>query len=97
MRNINDLTSWEDYEKKLMKRKGFKRLAEKNEPKYQLVKSLIGARLKKRLSQKELAKRIGTKQPVISRLENMQSFPTLSLLERISKALDAKLYIYFQT
>lgn len=96
MRNINDLTTWEDYEKKLMKKKGFKKLSEKNEPKYQLVRSLIGARLKKKLSQKELARRIGTKQPVISRLENMQSYPTLSLLERISNALGTKLYIYFQ-
>jgi len=96
MRNINDLTRWEDYEKKLMKRKGFKKLAEKSESKYQLVRSLIGARLKKKLSQKELAKKIGTKQPVISRLENMQSYPTLSLLERISQALDTKLHIYFQ-
>ena len=96
MRNINDLTTWKTYEKKLMKRQGFKKLSEKNEPKYQLVRSLIGARLKRNLSQKELARRIGTKQPVISRLENMQSFPTLSLLERISKALDTKLCIYFQ-
>ena len=96
MRNINDLTSWEDYEKKLMKRKGFKKLSEKNESKYQLVRSLIGARIKKNFSQKELARRIGTKQPVISRLENMESYPTFSLLERISKALDTKLHIYFQ-
>lgn len=96
MRNINDLTSWEDYEKKLMKKKGFKKLAEENEPKYQLVRSLISARLKKNLSQKELAKRIGTKQPVISRLENMESYPTLSLLERISRALGTKLHIFFQ-
>lgn len=97
MRNINDLTSWENYEKKLMKRKGFRKLSEKNEPKYQLVRSLIGARLRKNLSQKELARRIGSKQPVISRLENMQSFPTLSLLERIGHALGTKLFIYFQT
>jgi len=96
MRNINDLSTWEDYEKKLMKRKGFKSLAKKNEPKYQLVRSLIGARLKKKLSQRELAKRIGTKQPVISRLENMQSYPTLSLLERIGHALDTKLHIYYR-
>ena len=96
MRNINDLTSWKNYEKKLMNRKGFKKLVKKNEPKYLLVRSLISARLKKRLSQKELARRIGTKQPVISRLENMQSYPTLSLLERISHALDTKLHIYFQ-
>mgnify|MGYP001610844658 FL=1 len=97
MRNINDLTTWKDYEKKLLKRKGFKKLSEKNEPKFQLVRSLINARLKKNLSQKELAKRIGSKQPVISRLENMESHPTLSLLERISQALDTKLHIYFQT
>lgn len=96
MRNINDLTSWEDYEKKLMKRKGFRKLSEKNESKYQLVRSLIGARIKKNFSQKELARRIGTKQPVISRLENMESYPTFSLLERISKVLDTKLHIYFQ-
>ncbi|MDO8610542.1 MAG: helix-turn-helix transcriptional regulator [bacterium] len=96
MRNLNDLTSWENYEKKLMKRKEFKKLSVKNEAKYQLVRSLIGARLKKGLSQKELAKRIGTKQPVISRLENMQSTPTLSLLERISHALNSPLHIYFQ-
>ena len=96
MRNINDLSSWEDYEKKLLKRKGFKKLAEKNEAKYQLVKSLIGARLKKNLSQRELAERIGTKQPVISRLENMQSYPTLSLLERIGHALGTKLHIYYR-
>lgn len=96
MRNINDLTTWEDYERKLMNRKGFRKLSEKNEPKYQLVRSLIGARLKRNLSQKELARRIGTKQPVISRLENMQSIPTLSLLERISHALGTKLHIYFQ-
>jgi transcriptional regulator with XRE-family HTH domain len=79
-----------------MKRKGFKKLAEKNEPKYQLVRSLIGARLKKGISQKELAKRIGTKQPVISRLENMSSPPSFSLLERISQALDVRLRVYFQ-
>ncbi|MEK7522079.1 MAG: helix-turn-helix transcriptional regulator [Patescibacteria group bacterium] len=96
MRNVNDLTSWENYEKKLMKRKGFKKLSEKNESKYQLVRSLIGARIKKNISQKELARRIGSKQPVISRLENMQSYPTLSLLERIGHALDTKLQIYFQ-
>ena len=96
MRNLNALTSWKDYEEKLLKRRGVKKLVFKYEPKYQLIRSLISARLKRNLSQKELAKRIGTKQPVISRLENMESYPTLSLLERISKALRTKLHVYFQ-
>ncbi len=96
MRKLNDLTSWEVYEKKLLNRKDFKKLANDNEPRYLLVRSLIGARLRKKLSQKELAHRIGTKQPVISRLENLESKPTLSLLERISQALDVKLHVYFR-
>lgn len=95
-RTIEGLTRWEDFEKQLLKNKKFARIAEKNEPKYQLVRSLIRARIKNNLSQKELARRIGTKQPVISRLENMESYPSFSLLTRISEALGAKLHIYFQ-
>ncbi|PIY70591.1 transcriptional regulator [Candidatus Roizmanbacteria bacterium CG_4_10_14_0_8_um_filter_36_36] len=97
MRKLNDLTTWSQYEKKLLKRKGFKKLSDNYEPRFQLVRSFINARLKKNLSQKELAKKIGSKQPVISRLENMESYPTFSFLERISRALDTKLHVYFQS
>jgi len=96
MRKLNDLTTWSEYEKRLSKRKGFQKLSDDYEPRFQLVRSLISARLKKNLSQKDLANKIGTKQPVISRLENMESYPTFSFLERVSRALDTKLHIYFQ-
>jgi ribosome-binding protein aMBF1 (putative translation factor) len=96
MRKVNDLTNWVDYEKKLLMRPKFKKLAQDEEHKYQLVRSLINARLKKKMSQEELARRIGTKQPVISRLENMQSHPTLTLLQKIGNALDTKLHIYYR-
>jgi len=96
MRNIKKLTNWNKYEKKLLANKDFQKSASRLEPEYQLVKSLIEIRLKKKLSQKDLAEKIGTKQPVISRLENMNSKPTLTLLEKISKALNVRLHICFQ-
>lgn len=96
MRSIKKLTTWNTYEKRLLKDKKFKKTAEQLEPEYQLVRSLIELRLRKRLSQKDLAEKIGTKQPVISRLETMGSKPSFSLLEKISKALDVRLHICFQ-
>jgi len=50
------------------------------------------ARTKKGISQSELAKKMGTKQSVISRLESRGSNPTMSLLIKISKALDIPIY-----
>lgn len=43
------------------------------------------------LSQKELARKIGTKQSAISRLESGTYNPSLSFLHRVSGALDARL------
>ena len=62
-------------------------------PEYELARSIISYRLAKGLSQRQLAARIGTKQPVISRLESGRSKPSLTLLERVAKALDAKVSV----
>lgn len=96
MRNVQSLMSWEEAKKILMKNKEYRKVYERMKPKYELANSLIAIRLKKKLSQKKLAERIGTKQPVISRLESMASKPSFSLLDKISKALGVKLRIYFQ-
>lgn len=38
---------WEDYEKKLLKNKEFRRIAEQLEPEYQKTRKLIAARIKR--------------------------------------------------
>lgn len=96
MRTIQSLTSWDDFRKKLLKNKSYRKVYERMKPEYELANSLIEIRLRKKLSQKNLAEKIGTKQPVISRLESMVAKPSLSLLTKISKALDVKLRVYFQ-
>ncbi|OGG22019.1 hypothetical protein A3D03_00445 [Candidatus Gottesmanbacteria bacterium RIFCSPHIGHO2_02_FULL_40_13] len=87
--------NWRDLEKEWMKNPKFVREWEKIEPEYQLARSLIGLRLKKKLSQTDLARKIGTKQPVVSRIESMTTSTTISVLKRIAQALDVKLQIRF--
>lgn len=94
-RKVDGLTKWSDFEKKLLKNKQFARLAKKTEHKYQLARSLIEIRLRNNITQKELAKRANTKQPVISRLETGAVKPSISLLERVASALDSTLDIRF--
>ena len=95
-RDIRKLTSWKAYEKKLLQDRSFAKVAEELESEYILADSLIIARKKKKLTQKQLAEKIGTKQPVISRLETAGSRPSLSLLKRIALALNMQLTVKFE-
>ncbi|KKQ98199.1 MAG: Helix-turn-helix domain protein [Candidatus Woesebacteria bacterium GW2011_GWB1_39_12] len=95
-RDIKELTSWRSYEKELLKDEKFLKVAKDLESEFVLADSLIRARKKKRLTQVELAKKIGTKQPVISKLETASSKPSLSLLKRIAQALDTRLTVKFE-
>ena len=91
---MKDITL-DDYLKQQLKNPKFKKGWEKSEAAYQLTKALIEARLKGRISQRELAKRAGTTQAVISRIENMNVSPSIRLLQRIANSLGKKLEIRF--
>ena len=54
---------------------------------------LYAERIRNNVSQQELAKRIGMKQPQISKLEMLESVPTLKTLNRYAKGLGLKLEI----
>lgn len=60
-----------------------------------LPKKIIEAREFNKISQEELAKRMGTGQAVISRLENANASPSLALIKRLADALDLKLELRF--
>jgi len=60
------------------------------EPGYQIAR----LRIKRGLSQTQLAKLVGTRQPSIARLENGSSLPSLSFLERVARALDARIELH---
>lgn len=87
--------TFQDHLKELMKNPKFRKEWEDSDVEYQLGRRLIEARLKRNLSQRELAKKVGTSQAAISRIEGMDANPSISLLKRISRALGGKLQISF--
>lgn len=66
------------------------------EPEYALIRSVIDKRLKKKMSQHELARKIGTGQSAISRLESGESNPSMKFLQKVAYALGARLSITLQ-
>ncbi len=64
---------------------------------FELLESMIRAREKAGLTQTELAKKLGTKQPALSRLERGGfKKATVETLRKIADALDARLIIKLQ-
>jgi ribosome-binding protein aMBF1 (putative translation factor) len=74
----------------------FKKAWEESEAEYQVSRTLIAARIKRKISQKDLAKEANTTQAVISRLENMTANPSVGLLQKIAQALNLKVKIQFE-
>lgn len=89
-----DLT-FDDYLKEQLKNPKFKREWDKLEPQYQVTRELIKARIERKISQRELARKAKTTQAVLSRIENMSVSPSIGLLQKIASALGKNLKIKF--
>ena len=87
--------TFRDHLEESLKDPGFKKAWEESEVDYLLACQVIEARLKKNLSQRDLAKKVGTSQAAISRIEAMNANPSLAFLKRLSVALGVKLSISF--
>ena len=83
-------TDWRDLKRNLMRDPEFVREYEALGTEYELARSIISMRVKKGLTQQELAERMNTTQSVISRLESGSAKPSLATLDRLAKALDAR-------
>ena len=88
--------TFEQYREKLLNDPEFVEQYDQFEPEYQLVRQIIEARIEQKLTQKELAQRIGTKQSNIARLESGTSNPSLQFLKRVAQGLGKNLSISFK-
>lgn len=86
---------FEIWAKEKLKDPHFKAEYDRLQPEFALIRAVIEARMRKGLTQKEIAKRIGTKQSVISRLEIGRANPTVSFLKKLAQALNTQLEIRF--
>ena len=74
----------------------FKAEWERIQPEYEIMRSLIDARIKLNLTQKELAERSGVRQSNISRIENGTASPTVATLQALAAGMGKRLHISFE-
>lgn len=91
--SFNTMKSYKSFRAAALKDKVLKKHYDELGPEFAVVERLIERRLKKGLSQADLAKRAGTKQSAISRFESGSYNPTINFLYKIADALDTKLKI----
>lgn len=89
------MKNWKTFEKDLLKNPEFKKEYERLQPEYAVISAMIEARIKKGITQKKLAEKMGTKQSVISRLESGRANPSVEFLKKLAQALGSNLEIKF--
>jgi transcriptional regulator with XRE-family HTH domain len=82
--------------RKWMKELGFKEGYDALAPEFEVASALIEARTRANLSQAALAKKMGTSQSTIARLESGVAKPSLSTLERFAKATGMTMRVVFE-
>ena len=68
---------------------------DKLQPEFAVIRAVLDARVKREMTQEDLAKKVGTKQSVISRLESGRANPSVGFLKKLAKAFNANLEIKF--
>jgi DNA-binding XRE family transcriptional regulator len=81
-------TNYEEFEADLLKDQEVRKEYDALNPKYEMIKRLIMQRNKMRMSQAQLAKKVGLKQPAICRLEKGSNNATLNTFIKVARALD---------
>lgn len=82
-----------DLKKRWMRKPEFRKEYEKADEEFAIIEALIRARTKAKLSQTELARRIGTTQSAVARLEGGGVSPSISTLRRYADATGTKLHL----
>lgn len=85
--------NWEELASEIEAQPGFSEAAEKFDREYEIAVELNKARVRAKLSQKELAERLNTTQSVISRMESGRANISLAKLQQYAEACGGKLEI----
>lgn len=81
----------EELHRRLMKKPGFKKAYDDLELEFAIIDAMILARAKRGMTQAKLAKKLGTKQSAIARLESGRGNPTIAFVQRLANVLNLDL------
>lgn len=93
--DINSLQDFEDFKRESLKDPELKREYDKLGPEFELINKIIEARIHKKLTQKDIADRMGTKQSALARLESGRANPTLAFVQKLATALGTDITLTF--
>jgi len=85
-----------DMHKRWMKEPKYKKAYDALEDEFVLASAVMDVRNRAGLTQEELARKMGTTQPVVARLESGRSRPSMRTLERLADATGSRLLISFE-
>jgi ribosome-binding protein aMBF1 (putative translation factor) len=92
-KNREKFVPFDAMKRKAMRDSEFRQAYEAHQPKHDLIRAILDARIRRGMTQTELARRVGTTQSVIARFESGNGNPTLDFLTKISAAVGMRLEI----
>lgn len=81
------------FKKEVFKRPGVRKAYAEMQPEFQIIRSLALVRMKKKMNQRELAKKIGVTQSALARFESGKVDPRLTFLKKVISGLGLKLVV----
>lgn len=90
------MDNWEEIKKTILKDVEVKKVYDSLEVEYKIISDMVRLRNKKKITQKQLALKIGTTQSALSRFEMGDVNPSLDFLKKVANALGAKLVVGLQ-
>jgi transcriptional regulator with XRE-family HTH domain len=90
------MTKLQDLKKRWMEEPEFAQAYAQADADYRIIEELIAARMRARLSQSEVAHRMGTTQSAIARLEGGTVSPSLSTIRRYAAATGSRLRLFME-
>ena len=89
------MAKFRDYLQEQLKDEEFKKEYERLEPEFNIMQAVIDSRKQSHFTQKELSEKTGIAQSDISKLENGNSNPTISMLQRLADGMNMQIKLEF--
>lgn len=86
-----------EFKKELFKNAKFAKEYSRDDLAFHISSMVAEARISKNITQNQLAKKVGTTQSGVARMERGDNLPSLTSLKKVAEALGEKLYVDFKS
>ena len=89
------MNSYKDYKNKILQNPKVKAEYDALQPEYDIIQTMIDARVQQNMTQKDLSAKTGITQADISRIENGTRNPSLNMVKKLAKGLGMQVKLEF--